>query len=339
MPLFRTRSTGCTTSALVLALAAATALFAADAARAQLPAPPATTQDALHAMAAQAGVIFTGQVTAVRRIAAAGGSSGVVQIDFAVDDAILGVASGSTYTLREWAGLAPAGDLPYQPGRRYLMLLYAPGPSGLSSPVGGPDGAIPIYGSGPAAAPDTSDLIAANSPSATSPTGARSPARSALRMASPAPAGVPIATPIDNTTIDLRWIAARVLQPLDYQPDSPTPGTALPISAPPLADQPNAILATPAAPHFVKIFAPSQTVNLASPSNFDSSSTSAIATPSPGSLDLAVANDSSSAVAFDSAPTDQTAPATAAQPLTQQAAYSDVLALLRGWEQDNHAAR
>jgi hypothetical protein len=37
------------------------------------------------------------------------GATGVVEITFAVEDAVRGV-SGSTYTLREWAGLWPAGD-------------------------------------------------------------------------------------------------------------------------------------------------------------------------------------------------------------------------------------
>ena len=78
------------------------------------------------------------------------GATGVVEIEFAVEDAVRGV-SGGTYTLREWAGLWPAGDEPFRVGQRYLMLLHAPGAAGLSSPVGGMDGAIPIRGgTGPA---------------------------------------------------------------------------------------------------------------------------------------------------------------------------------------------
>ena len=114
------------------------------------------TEDALHATARLAGVIFTGQVVAVRRHAANDGSAGVVEIDFAVDDAVRGV-SGGVYTLREWAGLWTAGDQPFRVGQRYLMLLHSPGPAGLSSPVGGMDGAIPIRG-GTALASRTIDL-------------------------------------------------------------------------------------------------------------------------------------------------------------------------------------
>jgi hypothetical protein len=103
------------------------------------------SEDALHAMTDLAGVIFTGQVVAVRQHVAANGAAGVVEIEFAVEDAVRGV-SGSSYTLREWAGLWPGGNEPFRVGQRYLMLLHAPGASGLSSPVGGMDGAIPVRG-------------------------------------------------------------------------------------------------------------------------------------------------------------------------------------------------
>jgi len=101
------------------------------------------SQDALHAMTALAGVIFAGQVVAMQRHGAADGAAGVVEITFAVDDAVRGVRGGS-YTLREWAGLWPGGDERFRVGQRYLMLLHSPGAAGLSSPVGGMDGAIPI---------------------------------------------------------------------------------------------------------------------------------------------------------------------------------------------------
>jgi hypothetical protein len=109
--------------------------------------PPQSANDALHSMSRLAGAIFTGQVVAVRRIEGVNGATGVVEIDFAVEDAVRGVG-GSAYTLREWAGLWPAGDEPFRVGQRYLMLLHVPGAAGLSSPVGGTDGAIPIHGTG-----------------------------------------------------------------------------------------------------------------------------------------------------------------------------------------------
>jgi hypothetical protein len=49
--------------------------------------------------------------------------------------------------LREWAGLWSGGDQRYRVGQRLLMLLHAPGAGGVTSPVGGMAGAIPIRGS------------------------------------------------------------------------------------------------------------------------------------------------------------------------------------------------
>jgi len=139
---------------------------------------PQTAQDALYAMTELAGVIFAGQVVAVRRDGAADGAAGVVEITFAVDDAVRGVRGGS-YTLREWAGLWPGGDEPFRAGQRYLMLLHSPGAAGLSSPVGGMDGAIPIGGG------------IANAAAASAPT---------------------------DLSVDLRWVGTRVVRPAAYLP-------------------------------------------------------------------------------------------------------------------------
>ncbi|MDR3744874.1 MAG: hypothetical protein P4K80_01940 [Acidobacteriaceae bacterium] len=149
--------------------------------------PPQTTHEALRAMTRQAGVIFTGEVTGVRRLPGTGGSTGVVEIDFAVEDAIRGV-SGEAYTLREWAGLCPAEDEPFHVGQRYLMLLYPPSAAGLSSPVGGMDGAIPIRGTGPkvgdAAASTKNSLL------------------------------------VDGRVADLRWVGTRVVRTMTYRAES-----------------------------------------------------------------------------------------------------------------------
>jgi hypothetical protein len=139
---------------------------------------PLTSDDALHAMTQMAGVIFAGQVVAVRRHDATGGASGVVEIEFAVEDAVRGV-SGGRYTLREWAGLWAGGDEPFRVGQRYLILLHSPGPSGLSSPVGGMDGAIPIRGGG-------LDIGTSMGP--------------------------------EGRTVDLGWVGTRVVKPTAYQP-------------------------------------------------------------------------------------------------------------------------
>jgi hypothetical protein len=104
-----------------------------------------TVEDALHRMSDQAGVIFVGEVIAIRHIAGEAGASGVVEVEFRIDQAVRG-CTGSSYVLREWAGLWLGGDQRYRVGQRLLMLLHAPGAGGVTSPVGGMAGAIPIRG-------------------------------------------------------------------------------------------------------------------------------------------------------------------------------------------------
>jgi hypothetical protein len=162
--------------------------------------PPATVEDALHEMSDAAGVMFTGQVTAIRRIPGEGGASGVVEIDFRVDKAVRGCVAGSTYTLREWAGLWTDSNGRYRVGQRLLMMLHAPGASGMSSPVGGMDGAVPIRGI-------ESEITPSASPVATGAT------VSAASFTAAPPATAPVATatpPVDM--VDLRWVGTRVLK-------------------------------------------------------------------------------------------------------------------------------
>jgi hypothetical protein len=123
---------------------------------------PQTIEDALHQMSDAAGVIFVGEVTAIRQRAGENGASGAVEVDFRVDEAIRGCTAGSTYTMREWAGLWTAGDSRYRIGQRLLMLLHAPGAGGMSSPVGGTNGAIPVRGT--ATPPQAASASVASTP-------------------------------------------------------------------------------------------------------------------------------------------------------------------------------
>ena len=157
-------------------------------------------------MSRLAGVIFTGQVVAVRRQDGVNGATGVVEIAFAVEDAVRGV-SGSAYTLREWAGLWPAGEEPFRVGQRFLMLLHAPNAAGLSSPVGGMDGAIPIRGGVQAQATASAETVSSGTASA---------ATSALA---------------DGRVMDLRWVATRVVWPLSYRTTPVAHSAALTLSA------------------------------------------------------------------------------------------------------------
>jgi hypothetical protein len=142
-------------------------------------ATPQSVEDVLHQMSDRADIIFVGQVVAIRPRDSDGMAAGFVEIDFNVEQPIRGCAGGS-YVLREWAGLWSGDARRYQIGQRRLMMLHAPGASGMSSPVAGMDGAIPIRG-----VADASQLSGAtgNPP-------------------------VPVA--------DLRWLGAKVARPTSY---------------------------------------------------------------------------------------------------------------------------
>ena len=118
-------------------------ISAGGVARAQVAAPDSSVGAALHSLASRADVAFAGRVTAVRRLPGTGGSTGVVAVDFAVEQTLLG-SVGSTYTLREWGGLWSAGQHRYWVGERVAMFLHAAGRAGLSSPVDGMEGVLPI---------------------------------------------------------------------------------------------------------------------------------------------------------------------------------------------------
>jgi hypothetical protein len=134
-----------------------------------LPAGVPNTADAvIEEMAQAAGVIFAGQVMAVRRPvgfagSAENGAEGVVEIDLRVDQAVRGPVAGSIYTVREWSGLwnASGGGERYRVGQRLLLFLYAADLHGMSSPVHGRDGAVPLRGGGVAPGPDDSTAEAA----------------------------------------------------------------------------------------------------------------------------------------------------------------------------------
>jgi len=125
-----------------LCLLAANLAFAPLVSSQETAPTPTTVEEALQQIAAAAGVIFVGEVTAIKWRQGENGS-------FRVDDAVLGCAAGSTYKLNEWAGLWAGGDPRYRVGQRLLMLLHPPGVLGVSSPVGGTAGAIPIRGTTP----------------------------------------------------------------------------------------------------------------------------------------------------------------------------------------------
>lgn len=198
--------------ALVFGFRTTDGVVAQEPAQAALPQalPAQGVTDALHAMSRLASVIFAGQVVAVRRIDGENGGTGVVEIQFAVEDAVRGDC-GSIYTLREWAGLWPAGEGPFRVGQRFLMLLHAPSAAGLSSPVGGMDGAIPIRGIGQTQTPGTAETAYARTVAANTGS-AGSSASQEVRV------------------VDLRWVGTRVVQPLSYRTTPVVNPAAVPVS-------------------------------------------------------------------------------------------------------------
>ena len=144
---------------------------------------PQTVVDILHQLSDKADVIFAGQVLAIRRT-----NNGVVEVEFRVDQAIRGCTTGTPYILREWAGLWAGDNQRYRVGQRLLMLLHAPSAAGMSSPVGGLDGAIPIRQSSVAMTPRDD-----------------------------------VATPPQPPYVDLRWLGARLPRAVSYQSE-PAPG-------------------------------------------------------------------------------------------------------------------
>ncbi len=104
----------------------------------------ATVEDVLRGLAARAGVIFSGRVESITRNDAAG----FIDVRFRVEQAVRGCPKTGAYVLREWAGQWTARPARYTVGQHVLMLLAARGPSGMSAPVDGLDGVIPIVAVG-----------------------------------------------------------------------------------------------------------------------------------------------------------------------------------------------
>ena len=146
-----------------------------------------TVEAALHQMSDQAAVIFVGTVADVRRNEGGGIGSGVVEIRFDLEQPIRG-CSGSSYTLREWGGLWAANDARFHVGERFLLLLHAPAATGLSSPVGGMDGAIPLRASGAGVRPTDAS------------------------------------TAVPEAVADLRWIGAKLARTVSYGSSSTASG-------------------------------------------------------------------------------------------------------------------
>jgi hypothetical protein len=119
---------------------AALAVGCAATARAQTAdasAPDSTLGAALRNLASRSGVVFVGRVTAITP------QPGVVEVRFAVEQPVLGLTA-ATYTLREWSGPWSGSPPRYRVGQRGLFFLHPPNVAGLSTPVDGMEGIVPV---------------------------------------------------------------------------------------------------------------------------------------------------------------------------------------------------
>ena len=91
----------------------------------------------LQGLANHAALIFVGQIVSVQR------QGSVVEVNFRVEQPVSG-ATARTYTMREWAGLWPAGHQRYAIGQRVLAFLHGASAAGFSSPVHGAEGLVPV---------------------------------------------------------------------------------------------------------------------------------------------------------------------------------------------------
>jgi hypothetical protein len=103
-------------------------------------APATSVGGELRGLASRAGVVFVGQVQKIES------KGGVVEITFTVQQPVLGVVggAGSSYVMREWAGRWTGGTQRYWVGERAMFFLHAPSAAGLSSPVEGMMGVVPV---------------------------------------------------------------------------------------------------------------------------------------------------------------------------------------------------
>ena len=101
-------------------------------------------------LAAHAQAVFVGQIVSIQR------KDSVEEVTFRVERPVVG-AAGASYVMREWAGLWPAGHNRYSVGQRVLAFLHGASGSGMSSPVHGAEGLVPVVVQG-ADAPELVDV-------------------------------------------------------------------------------------------------------------------------------------------------------------------------------------
>jgi hypothetical protein len=89
-------------------------------------------------MIGEAGAIFAGTVTAIKRSpVSAKDAVATVAITFHVNRGLRGAVSGQDFTIHQWMGLWNSGQQRYRVGERVLLFLYPASKLGLTSWVSG----------------------------------------------------------------------------------------------------------------------------------------------------------------------------------------------------------
>jgi len=148
------------------------------------PQPAASTTALLQQMEAQSGRIFLGTVTSIRLAGAAENAavpewpdgSRVVEITIAVEECVAGCKAGSV-VMREWASMWRGRPHRYVVGQRAVWILYPENAAGVTSPVRGMLGVLPV------------------------------------RIATTSTAGSKVA----KQNVDLRWVQSQVLRAMPNQ--------------------------------------------------------------------------------------------------------------------------
>lgn len=131
--------------ALCLVLIAITTIAVAQRSQPKESAVPQMLGPRWQFLCRTSGMIFSGTVLGIE-VPGSGGplALSIVEIKLHVDQAIAGVRSNQTLTIREWAGAW--SEHPLSRGQRVLFFLYPPSRLGLTSPVGGALGQLAMQG-------------------------------------------------------------------------------------------------------------------------------------------------------------------------------------------------
>jgi hypothetical protein len=202
-------------------------------------APDTSVAVALSSLSARAGVVFAGDVIAVRHV------GGVVEVEFQIEQNLKGAVSVS-YVLREWDGLWAAGQRRYWVGERAVVFLHEAGKSGLSSSVDGMDGILPISAAGNVSAGPSVDvqrlrarvLRAAGAPMVDS--AAQMPLAAVAMVVQPQPVGAPVTLPVRSPNPEPLPLPIRALPTHEV----PVMGPSIPNLGPP-TNEPQPILRAP----------------------------------------------------------------------------------------------